>query len=645
MNDSDRHHEPPRDLPPQALAAWRERLGRQYVITDGEHLDLANQATFATPHRSRAILEPADRDEIAACLKIANQFRIPLYPISTGRNWGYGSRVPTRDRCVLLSLARLDRIVDYHEDLAYVTVEPGVTFRRLTEFLWQQKSRLLPPITGANPEASLIGNTLERGIGKGPYEDMAAHSHSYEVVLPTGQILTTGLAGFPGALAAPLTSNAPGPSLQGLFQQSNLGVITRMTLWLDPAPEWRQLIIFLISDDATLSPVIEGLRKILQRRSPRLQIELVNDYRYLSQTQQFPYEAFDGSAALSKDEVKETGLSAVNARWIGGATVWAESREELELQRRMLIASLPAPVESSDGEEPSSGLESPLSHDGLQSAYWRKRQPMPETPHPDRDRCGVMWLAPVLPMLGSVTQRAIGQVETIILDHGLEPSISLRLMGGRSIRAVIGLLYDRDPDGMDERAAACYDAVRQALYCQGLYPYRLGIRDMESLPAADAGSRTVLRALKDHLDPHGILAPGRYRPGNCRRRAYREVFTAGLENSDQVDTSSYELIQPCDTCSMPLRVPCKSPSTRSSQGSPSGPSMKPSRSPVCDRSSTESCFKPRPIWRSRSPPRSTRRSRVTQAGTGISTTCSMSLSGHFCIGSQPQRVNSSTRSF
>jgi hypothetical protein len=44
------------------------------------------------------------------------------YPISRGKNWGYGSRVPARDGCVLLDLGRMNRIVGFSEKLAYVTV-------------------------------------------------------------------------------------------------------------------------------------------------------------------------------------------------------------------------------------------------------------------------------------------------------------------------------------------------------------------------------------------------------------------------------------------------------------------------------------------------------------------------------------------
>ena len=495
-----------------ALAAWREALGPEQVINAGERLRLANQATFETAQRSEAILEPADREEVAACLRIARRFGVPLYPVSTGRNWGYGSAVPARGGCVLLSLRRLDRVVDFHEELAYVTVEPGVTFRRLAAFLKERGSRLLPPLSGAGPDASVVGNVIERGIGKGPYEDMAARSCAYEVVLATGRVVRTGFAGLPGAAAAPLRAHGPGPSLQGLFNQSNLGVVTRLTLWLDPAPAWRQLVVFPVRDAEGLAGVVDSLRAPLQRNGRGLQVELLNDYRLLAASRQFPYEEFDGLAPLPRGRVAEGLRPWGDARWAGGATLWADSLEELELRRRALRSSLGQRVERLHCEEPAPGDDISLAQDGLRPAYWRKRAHMPADAHPDRDRCGVLWLTPVVPMLGPAAAEVVGHIEETMFGHGFEPFISLRLTGGRSIQAVTGLFYDRDEPGADARAALCHAALRETLYRRGLYPYRLGLCDMDSLPAGDDGGAELLRGLKALLDPQGILAPGRYVP-------------------------------------------------------------------------------------------------------------------------------------
>src|SRR5262245_53126957 len=118
-----------------ALPRFRRLLGADHVVTDFTSLRAAESATYRTTQTIPAIVRPRRREDVAACLRIAADCRISLHPISRGRNWGYGSRVPSRDGAVLLDLSRMTRILAFDERLAYVTVEPGVTFRQLHRFL------------------------------------------------------------------------------------------------------------------------------------------------------------------------------------------------------------------------------------------------------------------------------------------------------------------------------------------------------------------------------------------------------------------------------------------------------------------------------------------------------------------------------
>src|SRR5215471_7134503 len=175
-----------------AIHDWTDVVGPDHVLTSPPQLAAAETGTFATGHRIPAIVCPANRPEVQECMRIANRRSVPVYPISTGRNWGYGSRMPAASGCVLLDLGRMNRILDFNEDLGYVTVEPGVTQAQLQDFLAERKSNLWMDSTGASPNCSLIGNAVERGFGHTPYGDHFAHSCDYEVVLPTGEVLETG---------------------------------------------------------------------------------------------------------------------------------------------------------------------------------------------------------------------------------------------------------------------------------------------------------------------------------------------------------------------------------------------------------------------------------------------------------------------
>src|SRR3954469_2614920 len=213
-----------------ARRQWADAVGAEHVITDRRSLGEAETGTFKSGHAVPAIVRPGSREEVQECMRIACRWGTPVYPVSSGKNWGYGSRMPASDNCVLLELSRMNSIVEFDEDLGYVTVEPGVTQAQLYEFLAERGSRLWMDSTGASPECSLIGNTMERGFGHTPYGDHFAQSCGLEVVLPQGEVIETGFARFHPSKAGALHRWGVGPALDGLFSQSNLGIVTRMTI-------------------------------------------------------------------------------------------------------------------------------------------------------------------------------------------------------------------------------------------------------------------------------------------------------------------------------------------------------------------------------------------------------------------------------
>ena len=124
-----------------AIREWRSIVGAEHVVTASGELQRAGQATFPVGNSVLAIVRPANREEVQECVRAAARLGVPIYPLSTGKNWGYGSSAPTADAC-LLELGRLNRILEFNEELAYVIVEPGVTQQQLFDFLQARASRL-----------------------------------------------------------------------------------------------------------------------------------------------------------------------------------------------------------------------------------------------------------------------------------------------------------------------------------------------------------------------------------------------------------------------------------------------------------------------------------------------------------------------
>jgi len=268
-----------REVTNEACEAFARVLGSNCVTRQSGELSAAATATFATTQSILAIIRPGNRQEVQECVSIANRQRVPLLPLSTGKNWGYGSRVPPADGCVLMDLGRMNRIVDYSESLAYVTVEPGVTQQQLIDFLRAKESKLWLDATGSTPASSIIGNTMERGFGHTPYGDHFANTCALEVVLPTGECIETGFARYDGAVAAPIYRWGTGPVLDGLFSQSGLGIVTRMTVWLMPAPEYFQAFFFKCTRDEDLAPLIDALRPLRINNTIRSSVHVGNGYK------------------------------------------------------------------------------------------------------------------------------------------------------------------------------------------------------------------------------------------------------------------------------------------------------------------------------------------------------------------------------
>lgn len=522
-----------------SLRHWEQILGAEHVRTDPATLATAEAATFATGHRIPAILRPADREQVQQCLRIANRFGTPLYPISSGKNWGYGSRVPPRDGCAILDLGRLDRILDFNEELGYVTVEPGVTQARLYEFLRDRHSRLWMDATGSSPDCSLIGNVMERGFGHTPYGDHAAHVCGLEVVLPTGELIETGSARFPNSLTAAVSRCSVGPALDGLFSQSNLGVVTRMSIWLMPEPPAFEAFFFRCTASDGLPPLIDSLRTLRMHEVLRSSVHIGNDYKVLGGLQQYPWADAGGQTPLPRRLIDVYREKLSFGYWNASGGLYGTKRQVSEAKRllRSSLAGHPGqlkflsartlrlakrfaqPFKAFTGwdmsrtvelVEPVFGLMRgvPTRH-ALASVYWRKRMPVPEDPDPDRDKCGLLWYAPIAPAQGTQVANLAQIATETLLSFGFEPMISLTLLTPRTVSCVLSITYDREVAGHDEQAMACYQELVSRCNAAGYYPYRLGIQSVAQAPQSGAYA-DLIRNLKKVLDPNGILAPGRY---------------------------------------------------------------------------------------------------------------------------------------
>ena len=118
-----------------AVAAWSAALGERWVSAASEVLDRYGRTTGTHAHRPVAVLHPESTSQVQRVVAIAAEHEIPVYPISRGKNWGYGDAAPVGPGQAVIVLGRMNQIVEVDAKLGYAVIEPGVTQGQPTDRL------------------------------------------------------------------------------------------------------------------------------------------------------------------------------------------------------------------------------------------------------------------------------------------------------------------------------------------------------------------------------------------------------------------------------------------------------------------------------------------------------------------------------
>ena len=531
------------DLAP-AIEAWRARLGRDAVLDAAEAQRAYGGSTTGFQRTIMAALKPKSVEDVQAIVATALQYGVPLYPFSTGHNWGYGCSLPVRDGCAIVDLSGLKGL-EMDAERGLVTLEPGVTQGDLSDYLEAHRLPFLVPTTGAGPRCSLVGNALERGYGITPYADHFGAMMGIEAVLADGRIYRSPLGELGGDAVDRGFKWKVGPYLDGLFAQSNFGIVTRMTIALASRPERIQAFLFGVKHATDLERAALAVQQILRSLGGVVgSINLMNTRRLLSMSADYPRERVGADGILPAAVVTELAGGRKALAWTGIGALYGTASvvQAARTEVRRILAPLAGRVTFISPELASrvhrfTALIPPLrqhrlarrakmldlamqvlagrpSDVALHLAYWtsggavRLGQEM----DPARDGCGLIWYPPLIPMRPERVRVYVDMVERICSAHRIEPLITLTSLSDRCFDSSVPLLFRRSDPDETASAQACYRALLETGRAEGFLPYRMAIDAMDWVIRPETPYWQLVSKIKSAFDPTGIIAPGRYTP-------------------------------------------------------------------------------------------------------------------------------------
>jgi glycolate oxidase len=239
--------------------------GKNCVLTDRDELAgyCCDEMPLAKPHAPKVVVKPTDNRTIARLLNFANKNRIPVTPMGAGTGLS-GGCIPIYGG-ILLSLERMNRILEIDRENFVAVVEPGVTLSDLYNQVEQQG--LYYPIYPGEMTATIGGNiaTNAGGMNAIKYGVTRHNVLGLEAVLPNGEIIRTGGKFVKCSTGYDLTQLIIG-------SEGTLAVVTEVMLKLTTKPVKTEV---LFAPFTNLQDAIDAVPEILRLKMAPTGIEFM----------------------------------------------------------------------------------------------------------------------------------------------------------------------------------------------------------------------------------------------------------------------------------------------------------------------------------------------------------------------------------
>jgi len=525
-----------------AIQAFQAAVGAEWVFTRDEDVDLYRDAYspyWGEPEEkiASAAVAPANVEQVQAVMRAANRYKIPIYPISTGKNLGYGGSAPVLSGSVVLDLKRMNRVLEVDEQQAYCLVEPGVSYFDLYRYLQERDIRLWPDVPDPG-WGSVMGNALDRGAG---YTSFQYRNHfdahcGMEIVLANGDIVRTGMGAMPNAKTWQMYKSGFGPWVDGIFSQSNFGVVTKMGFWLMPEPEAYLRGMVYASRYEDLVPLVETMTHLENTKvfqgypdlgSPLLGAPslaglhdfLVNgppqrdaEYAALLQSGAAP-QAYEPYGLKNKLPFWSLGLTFYGPEKVIKAQ-WEHARERFRGAIRGATFEQREFFRLPLSEEQKGRLEYPalLGVPNLRTFAIGARSKL----NPANPTSGHMWFSPIIPRTGEAVLEANEVFRKASRDLGIQMLTAFSLpipSWERSFIFIMAFSVFRDP-AVNKKNRDAFRRLVEIAAEAGYGEYRTATYFYDDVMRVYSFNDHALlhlhETLKDAVDPNGILSAGRY---------------------------------------------------------------------------------------------------------------------------------------
>ena len=456
---------------------------------------------------SGGFVAPASVEEVQAVVKVAGRLGVPLWPLSTGKNLAYGGAAPLEPGTIMLDLKRMNKILEVDPDLAYALVEPGVSFFDLYDYLKQNGHKLWMSVPGPG-WGSILGNGLERGVGYGYFSDHFESSSGFEVVLPNGELMRTGMGAMTDSSTWALEKGGFGPLVEGLFTQSNYGIVTKMARFLVPEPETYLSCEVNCKFDAGLEPLIDRLRVFKLDETIRNPV-VVSNLELIASFLSVRRQWYEGAGPIPESLLSVIQEKLNLGRWNASFALYGTVASVNDAWSR---------IKTSVADIPGVELHTRVYHPGDAIEHPRDQS---QAGIPSLNEFGLVnWLgsgghidlSPVGPMTGEHARAILNVIRPRTHEFGFD-HLSGFYCAPRAFKFVNTLIFRRtEPDDL-ARCRELFKVLIRDLAAAGYGEYRTHLAYMGTVADTyDFNNHAMLRfqeRLKDAIDPVGIIAPGK----------------------------------------------------------------------------------------------------------------------------------------